>query len=150
MGCNTSQELKTKDGAAIDAVSNGDAEPSAPPLEGDSGSKSSNNHTNHAKSNSIISNGDAKAANGGGSAGGKSEATNGIDRPCDKAAITEFNDEEDEGKANLILNSQYIHTNTYSTFLYMCVCVCGGGVLGWLALKKNIFMYKKSFLFVPI
>ncbi|XP_032306630.1 uncharacterized protein LOC6495164 isoform X2 [Drosophila ananassae] len=96
MGCNTSQELKTKDGAAIDAVSNGDAEPSAPPLEGDSGSKSSNNHTNHAKSNSIISNGDAKAANGGGSAGGKSEATNGIDRPCDKAAITEFNDEEDE------------------------------------------------------
>ncbi|KAH8275614.1 uncharacterized protein igl isoform X1 [Drosophila bipectinata] len=107
MGCNTSQELKTKDGAAIDAVSNGDAEPSAPPLEGDSGSKSSNNHTNHAKSNSIISNGDAKAANGGGSAGGKSEATNGIDRPCDKAAITEFNDEEDEAKAATKIQAVY-------------------------------------------
>ncbi|KAH8357304.1 hypothetical protein KR200_007638 [Drosophila serrata] len=101
MGCNTSQELKTKDGAAIDAVSNGEPEPSAPPLEGDSSCKSSNNHTNHAKSNSIISNGDAKTANGGGggNGGGGSEATNGIDRPCDKAAITELNDEEDEAKA---------------------------------------------------
>ncbi|XP_017124967.1 uncharacterized protein LOC108144528 isoform X1 [Drosophila elegans] len=104
MGCNTSQELKTKDGSAIDAVSNGEAEPSAPPLDGESSSKSSaNNHTNHAKSSSIISNGDAKAANGGGGVGGgsgKSEATNGIDRPCDKAAITELNDDdEDEAKA---------------------------------------------------
>ncbi|KAH8401722.1 hypothetical protein KR009_007551 [Drosophila setifemur] len=110
MGCNTSQELKTKDGAAIDAVSNGDAEPSAPPPEGES-SKSSNNHTNHAKSNSIISNGDAKAPNGGGAAGGgesgKSEATNGIDRPCDKAAITELNDEEDEAKAATKIQAVY-------------------------------------------
>ncbi|XP_017001990.1 uncharacterized protein igl isoform X2 [Drosophila takahashii] len=99
MGCNTSQELKTKDGAAIDAVSNGEPEPSAPPLEGESSKSSAGNHSNHAKSNSIISNGDAKAANGGGGLGGgsgKSEATNGIDRPCDKAAITELNDDEDE------------------------------------------------------
>nr|XP_016930303.1 uncharacterized protein LOC108010019 isoform X1 [Drosophila suzukii] len=104
MGCNTSQELKTKDGAAMDAVSNGEPEPSAPPLEGGESSKSSaGNHSNHAKSNSITSNGDAKAANGGGGLSGesgKSEATNGIDRPCDKAAITEFNDDdEDEAKA---------------------------------------------------
>ncbi|XP_016953560.1 uncharacterized protein LOC108026879 isoform X1 [Drosophila biarmipes] len=102
MGCNTSQELKTKDGAAIDAVSNGEPEPSAPPLEGESSKSSAGNHSNHAKSNSITSNGDAKAANGGGGLGGgsgKSEATNGIDRPCDKAAITELNDDEDEAKA---------------------------------------------------
>ncbi|XP_017061989.1 uncharacterized protein LOC108101923 isoform X1 [Drosophila ficusphila] len=98
MGCNTSQELKTKDGAALDAVSNGEAEPSAPPLDGESSKSSANNHTNHAKSNSIISNGDAKAANGGGGSG-MAEATNGIDRPCDKAALTEFNDDEDEAKA---------------------------------------------------
>lgn len=87
-------------------------------LEGES-CKSGNNHTNHAKSNSIISNGDAKTANGGGGSGAGgggaggggagSEATNGIDRPCDKAAITELNDEEDEGEAGLY--SQYsIHS----------------------------------------
>ncbi|XP_022220269.1 uncharacterized protein LOC111072601 isoform X2 [Drosophila obscura] len=102
MGCNTSQELKTKDGAAIDAVSNGEPEPSAPQMENvglQSSAKSSNNHTNHAKSNSITSNGDAKAPNVGGSGGGggaSSEATNGIDRPFDKAAITELDDVDDE------------------------------------------------------
>ncbi|EDW32113.1 GL10612 [Drosophila persimilis] len=104
MGCNTSQELKTKDGAAIDAVSNGEPEPSAPQMESEglqSSAKSSNNHTNHAKSNSITSNGDAKAPNvgGGGGGGASSEATNGIDRPFDKAAITELDDDEDEAKA---------------------------------------------------
>ncbi|XP_039482058.1 uncharacterized protein LOC120445613 isoform X2 [Drosophila santomea] len=121
MGCNTSQELKTKDGAAIDAVSNGEPEPSAPPLEGESSKSSASNHTNHAKSSSIISNGEAKAANGGGPAGGgsgRSEATNGIDRPCDKAAITELNDDEDEGNYwHLIIyqKQQYIHnTNSQS------------------------------------
>jgi len=126
MGCNTSQELKTKDGAAMDAVSNGEPEPSAPPLEGGESSKSSaGNHSNHAESNSITSNGDAKAANGGGGLGGgsgKSEATNGIDRPCDKAAITEFNDDdEDEGKARSISDSQYIHIK--HLFDIRCVCV---------------------------
>ncbi|KAH8299415.1 hypothetical protein KR044_001256 [Drosophila immigrans] len=104
MGCNTSQELKTKDGGAIDAVSNGESEPSAPPLElADGGSKSSNNHTNHAKSNSIISNGDAKSAAGikGSSAErAAATATNGLDRSCDKAEITELSDDvEDEAKA---------------------------------------------------
>lgn len=101
MGCNTSQELKTKDGAAIDAVSNGETEPSAPQLElADGGSKSSNNHTNHAKSNSIISNGDAKSAtNSKGGSAATTTATNGIDRSCDKAEITELNDDvEDEGR----------------------------------------------------
>ncbi|KAH8371268.1 hypothetical protein KR093_006772 [Drosophila rubida] len=104
MGCNTSQELKTKDGAAIDAVSNGDPEPSAPQLElADGGSKSSSNHTNHAKSNSIISNGDAKSATAskaGSGAERAATATNGLDRSCDKAEITELNDDdEDEAKA---------------------------------------------------
>lgn len=127
MGCNTSQELKTKDGAAMDAVSNGEPEPSAPPLEGESSKSSASNHTNYAKSSSIISNGEAKAANGGGAVGGgsgKSEATNGIDRPCDKAAITEFNDDEDEGKARSISDIQYIHINDCSTFgVRACVWV---------------------------
>ncbi|XP_039482060.1 uncharacterized protein LOC120445613 isoform X3 [Drosophila santomea] len=112
MGCNTSQELKTKDGAAIDAVSNGEPEPSAPPLEGESSKSSASNHTNHAKSSSIISNGEAKAANGGGPAGGgsgRSEATNGIDRPCDKAAITELNDDEDEEPEVEILIPHHHH-----------------------------------------
>ncbi|XP_017145909.2 uncharacterized protein LOC108158199 isoform X2 [Drosophila miranda] len=100
MGCNTSQELKTKDGAAIDAVSNGEPEPSAPQMENEglqSSAKSSNKHTNHAKSNSITSNGDAKAPNvGAGGGGASSEATNCIERPFDKAAITELDDDEDE------------------------------------------------------
>ncbi|EDW60883.1 uncharacterized protein igl isoform X1 [Drosophila virilis] len=101
MGCNTSQELKTKDGAAIDAVSNGDPEPSAPQMElaegGSCSAKSSNNHTNHAKSNSIISNGDAKSA---ANSKGGTAATNGVDRSCDKAEITELNDDvEEEAKA---------------------------------------------------
>ncbi|XP_017866123.1 PREDICTED: uncharacterized protein LOC108615828 isoform X1 [Drosophila arizonae] len=105
MGCNTSQELKTKDGGAIDAVSNGETEPSAPQMELDDGgnscsAKSSNNHTNHAKSNSIISNGDAKAAAVAAITKGASAATNGVDRSCDKAEITEFNDDvEEEAKA---------------------------------------------------
>jgi len=116
MGCNTSQELKTKDGAAIDAVSNGEStEPSAPQLElaDGGGSKSSNNHTNHAKSNSIISNGDAKTATngkGGGSSAATTTATNGLDRSCDKAEITELNDDvEEEGKTQI--------SNTYFTHL---------------------------------
>ncbi|XP_032591109.1 uncharacterized protein LOC116805103 [Drosophila grimshawi] len=105
MGCNTSQELKTKDGAAIDAVSNGEPEPSAPQMEladgGSSSAKSnSNNHTNHAKSNSIISNGDAKAAlsaKGGSAAAATATATNGVvDRSCDKAEITEFDDDDED------------------------------------------------------
>ncbi|XP_034104121.1 uncharacterized protein LOC132791918 isoform X1 [Drosophila nasuta] len=99
MGCNTSQELKTKDGAAIDAVSNGEPEPSAPQLEladGGGSKSSSNNHTNHAKSNSIISNGDAKST----AATATATATNGLDRSCDKTEITELNDDvEDEAKA---------------------------------------------------
>lgn len=106
MGCNTSQELKTKDGAALDAVSNGEPEPSAPQLELVDSAKSSNNHTNHGKSNSIISNGDAKSAASAatGASGAKASgatATNGIDRSCDKAKDSgEFNDDvEDEGKS---------------------------------------------------
>nr|XP_016930304.1 uncharacterized protein LOC108010019 isoform X2 [Drosophila suzukii] len=113
MGCNTSQELKTKDGAAMDAVSNGEPEPSAPPLEGGESSKSSaGNHSNHAKSNSITSNGDAKAANGGGGLSGesgKSEATNGIDRPCDKAAITEFNDDDEDEEPEVEIHIPHHH-----------------------------------------
>ncbi|XP_022220268.1 uncharacterized protein LOC111072601 isoform X1 [Drosophila obscura] len=114
MGCNTSQELKTKDGAAIDAVSNGEPEPSAPQMENvglQSSAKSSNNHTNHAKSNSITSNGDAKAPNVGGSGGGggaSSEATNGIDRPFDKAAITELDDVDDEDEAKAATKIQAV------------------------------------------
>ncbi|XP_017839302.1 uncharacterized protein LOC108597323 isoform X2 [Drosophila busckii] len=114
MGCNTSQELKTKDGAALDAVSNGEPEPSAPQLELDGGggaasAKSSNNHTNHTKSNSIISNGDAKAAAKAFSAA----STNGVaERACDKAEITEFNDdgaEEDEEPEVEILIPHHHH-----------------------------------------
>lgn len=115
MGCNTSQELKTKDGGAIDAVSNGEPEPSAPQLEladgGSCSAKSSNNHTNHAKSNSIISNGDAKAAAVAAISKGSSAATNGVDRSCDKAEITEFNDDvEEEGKSQIHI--KYNTTNT--------------------------------------
>ncbi|XP_068144568.1 uncharacterized protein [Drosophila tropicalis] len=109
MGCNTSQELKTKDGSALDAVSNGggaDVEPSAPQLEQSelneltnksSATTTANHH--HAKTNSLISNGEAAKTKGvgvgsvGGEGGG---ATNGL---CDKAEITELNDEEDEAKA---------------------------------------------------
>ncbi|KRG05046.1 uncharacterized protein Dmoj_GI18717, isoform B [Drosophila mojavensis] len=117
MGCNTSQELKTKDGGAIDAVSNGEPEPSAPQMELDDGGnscsvKSSNNHTNHAKSNSIISNGDAKAAAVAAITKGASAATNGVDRSCDKAEITEFNDdveEEDEEPEVEILIPHHHH-----------------------------------------
>ncbi|XP_030388116.1 uncharacterized protein LOC115634497 [Scaptodrosophila lebanonensis] len=106
MGCNTSQELKTKDGSAIDAV-NGDVEASAPSLECSADALGSN-HANHAKSNSIISNGDAKSAakatlngSGGGvsaaaSASSTGAETNGAERSCDKAEITEFNDAEVE------------------------------------------------------
>ncbi|TDG40070.1 hypothetical protein AWZ03_013508 [Drosophila navojoa] len=109
MGCNTSQELKTKDGGAIDAVSNGEPEPSAPQMELDDGGdscavKSSNNHTNHAKSNSIISNGDAKAAAVAAISKGASASTNGVDRSCDKAEITEFNDDVEEEVVNLLVN----------------------------------------------
>ncbi|XP_030245495.1 uncharacterized protein LOC115564871 [Drosophila navojoa] len=117
MGCNTSQELKTKDGGAIDAVSNGEPEPSAPQMELDDGGdscavKSSNNHTNHAKSNSIISNGDAKAAAVAAISKGASASTNGVDRSCDKAEITEFNDdveEEDEEPEVEILIPHHHH-----------------------------------------
>ncbi|XP_023175468.2 uncharacterized protein LOC111602548 isoform X2 [Drosophila hydei] len=116
MGCNTSQELKTKDGGAIDAVSNGEPEPSAPQLEladgGSCSAKSSNNHTNHAKSNSIISNGDAKAAAVAAISKGSSAVTNGVDRSCDKAEITEFNDdveEEDEEPEVEILIPHHHH-----------------------------------------
>lgn len=135
MGCNTSQELKTKDGAALDAVSNGEPEPSAPQLELGDSAKSSNNHTNHAKSNSIISNGDAaksaaSAATAGGSAA-SAAATNGI-----QADHTEFNDDaEDEGKFKSsfeirnplqIINGKFmfIHVPTrHSLCATVCVCV---------------------------
>ncbi|XP_064551963.1 uncharacterized protein igl isoform X2 [Drosophila montana] len=114
MGCNTSQELKTKDGAAIDAVSNGDPEPSAPQMElaegGSCSAKSSNNHTNHAKSNSIISNGDAKSA---ANSKGGSAATNGVDRSCDKAEITELNDdvedEDEEPEVEILIPHHHHH-----------------------------------------
>lgn len=134
MGCNTSQELKTKDGAALDAVSNGEPEPSAPQLElaGDS-AKSSNNHTNHAKSNSIISNGDAKSAASAksGATGAGAAATNGIERSCDKAKdSTEFNDDvEDEGKClceEIYEKFMFIHVPTRHCVCvsrYVCVCV---------------------------
>lgn len=137
MGCNTSQELKTKDGAALDAVSNGEPEPSAPQLELGDSAKSSNNHTNHAKSNSIISNGDAaksaaSAATAGGSAA-SAAATNGI-----QADHTEFNDDaEDEGKfqqqlrnpKSIANNKRKIHVHScshkaFSVFDCVCVCVC--------------------------
>lgn len=135
MGCNTSQELKTKDGAALDAVSNGEPEPSAPQLELGDSAKSSNNHTNHAKSNSIISNGDAaksaaSAATAGGSAA-SAAATNGI-----QADHTEFNDDaEDEGKfqqqlrnpKSIANNKRKIHVHSCSHKAFSvcdCVCVC--------------------------
>lgn len=143
MGCNTSQELKTKDGAALDAVSNGEPEPSAPQLELGDSAKSSNSHTNHAKSNSIISNGDAAksaasaATGGGGSAAASAAATNGIERSCDKADHTEFNDDvEDEGKfanskSKSFANNKrkiHVHSCSHKAFcvrlcVYVCVCV---------------------------
>ncbi|XP_051860458.1 uncharacterized protein LOC133842193 isoform X2 [Drosophila sulfurigaster albostrigata] len=112
MGCNTSQELKTKDGAAIDAVSNGEPEPSAPQLEladGGGSKSSSNNHTNHAKSNSIISNGDAKST----AATATATATNGLDRSCDKTEITELNDdvedEDEEPEVEILIPHHHHH-----------------------------------------
>ena len=125
MGCNTSQELKTKDGNSMDnaggtAGSGDDAgmdASSAKALK----SSSSGNHTNHSKSNSIISNGEAKKdalspkLNGLPSSGGgmalqhistSSGSGRNSERQCEKAEISELNDMElgeDEGERLLFV-----------------------------------------------
>lgn len=156
MGCNTSQELKTKDGnaggangegelnvvttATVTATSNGDVgavsvgeqngnlveQPKASCGGGSAGSQSrktasaatavsansaasagsavmatSNNLTNHSKSNSIISNGEANkrsASRDEGDGGILEKALAAVKQQCDKAEISEFNDMSDLGE----------------------------------------------------
>ncbi|XP_011180452.1 uncharacterized protein LOC105210939 isoform X1 [Zeugodacus cucurbitae] len=148
MGCNTSQELKTKDGNAAStngegelaaeavtatntATSNGDVgagEQNGNLVEqqkmsgGSAGSQrktasaasatsaasaasaataTSNNLTNHSKSNSIISNGDANkrsASRDEGDGGILEKALAAVKQQCDKAEISEFNDMSELGE----------------------------------------------------